>query len=74
MKAMKLKNGIRLIGRKRSFANQSQIPFSSVFISLMGDDATTLDPVIVSSCVITNNETAEVTADSIVKMVSVSFD
>ena len=50
-----------------------QIPFSAVIISLMGDDATALDPVIVSSCVITDDETAEVTADAIVKKVSVHF-
>ena len=48
-----------------------QIPFLAVIISLMGDgdDASTLDPVIVSSCVITDDETADVTADGIVKKV-----
>ena len=48
-----------------------QIPFSAVIISLMGDgdDASTLDPVIVLPCVITDDETADVTADGIVKKV-----
>ena len=48
-----------------------QIPFLAVIISLMGDedDASTLDSVIVSLCVITDDETVDVTADGIVKKV-----
>ena len=47
-----------------------QIPFSAVITSLMGDDATTLDPVIVSLCVITDNKTADVQARGIEQKVS----
>ena len=47
-----------------------QVPFSAVVISLMGDEATSLDPVIVSSCVILEDETAETQVSGIISKVS----
>ncbi len=46
-----------------------QVPFSAVVISLMGDDPETIDPVIVSSCVILEDETSETQVDGIVTRV-----
>ena len=43
-----------------------QVPFSAVVISLMGDDPETIDPLIVSSCVILEDETSETQVDGIV--------
>jgi hypothetical protein len=46
-----------------------QVPFSAVVISLMGDDPETIDPLIVSSCVILEDETSETQVDGIVTKV-----
>ena len=46
-----------------------QVPFSAVVISLMGDDPETIDPLIVSSCVILEDETSEMQVDGIVTKV-----
>jgi len=43
-----------------------QVPFLAVVISLMGDDPETIDPVIVSSCVILEDKTSETQVDGIV--------
>ena len=43
-----------------------QIPFSAVVVSLMGDGPETIDPIIVSSCVILEDETSETQVDGIV--------
>ena len=46
-----------------------QVPFLAVVISLMGDDPETIDPVIVLSCVILEDETSETQVDGIVTKV-----
>jgi hypothetical protein len=46
-----------------------QVPFSAVVISLMGDGPNTIDPVIVLSCVILEDETSETQVDGIVTKV-----
>ena len=46
-----------------------QVPFSAVVISLMGDGPETIDPIIVSSCVILEDETSEMQVDGIVTKV-----
>ena len=46
-----------------------QVPFSVVVISLMGDGLETIDPVIVSSCVILEDETSETQVDGIMTKV-----
>ena len=46
-----------------------QVPFSAVVTSLMGDDPETIDPLIVSSCVILEDETSETQVDGIVTKV-----
>jgi hypothetical protein len=46
-----------------------QVPFSAVLISLMGDDPETIDPVILSSCVVLEDETSETQVDGIVTKV-----
>ena len=46
-----------------------QVPFSAVVISLMGDGLETIDPVIVSSCVVLEDETSETQVDGIVTKV-----
>ena len=46
-----------------------QVPFSAVVISLMGDGPETIDPVIVSSCVVLEDETSETQVDGIVTKV-----
>ena len=46
-----------------------QIPFSAVVVSLMGDGPETIDPIIVSSCVILEDETSETQVDGIVTKV-----
>jgi len=46
-----------------------QVPFLAVVISLMGDDNETIDPVIVLSCVILEDETSETQVDGIVTKV-----
>ena len=43
-----------------------QVPFSAVVISLMGDTPESIDPVIVSSCVVLEDETSETQVDGIV--------
>jgi hypothetical protein len=46
-----------------------QVPFSAVVISLMGDGPDSIDPVIVSSCVILEDETSETQVDGILTKV-----
>ncbi len=46
-----------------------QVPFSAVVISLMGDCPNTIDPVIVSSCIVLEDETSEMQVDGIVTKV-----
>ena len=46
-----------------------QVPFSAVAISLMGDGPYSIDPVIVSSCVILEYETSETQVDGILTKV-----
>jgi hypothetical protein len=46
-----------------------QVPFSAVVISLMGDGPETMDPVIVSSCIILEDEMSETQVDGIVSKV-----
>ncbi len=46
-----------------------QVPFSVVVISLMGDGPETIDPIIVSSCVVLEDETSEMQVDGIVTKV-----
>jgi hypothetical protein len=46
-----------------------QVPFSAVVISLTGDSPETIDPVIVSSCVVLEDETSETQVDGIVTKV-----
>jgi hypothetical protein len=46
-----------------------QVPFSAVVISLMGDGPDSIDPIIVSSCVILEDETSETQVDGIVTKV-----
>jgi hypothetical protein len=46
-----------------------QVPFSAVVISLMGDGPDSIDPVIVLSCVILEDETSETQVDGIVTKV-----
>jgi hypothetical protein len=46
-----------------------QVPFSAVVISLMGDGPKTMDPVIVSSCIILEDEMSETHAYGIVSKV-----
>jgi hypothetical protein len=46
-----------------------QVPFSAVVISLMGDGPKTIDPVIVLSCLILEDETLETQVDGIVTKV-----
>ncbi len=43
-----------------------QVPFSAVVISLMGDGPDIIDPSIVLSCVLLEDETSETQVDSIV--------
>jgi hypothetical protein len=49
-----------------------QVPFSAVVISLMGDGPESIPPIIVSSCVILEDETSEMQVDGIVTKVCVS--
>ena len=46
-----------------------QVPFSAVVISLMGDTPESIDPVIVSSCVVLEDETSETQVDGIISKV-----
>jgi hypothetical protein len=46
-----------------------QIPFSAVIITLMGDEPGSFDPIIVSSCVIMEDETSEMQVEGIVSKV-----
>jgi hypothetical protein len=46
-----------------------QVPFSAVVISLMGDTPESINPVIVSSCVVLEDETLETQVDGIVSKV-----
>ena len=46
-----------------------QIPFSAVIITLMGDEPGSFDPIIVSSCVIMEDETSEMQVEGIVAKV-----
>jgi ribosomal protein L17 len=46
-----------------------QVPFSAVIISLMGDEPGSFDPVIVSSCVIMEDETSDMQVEGIVAKV-----
>ena len=47
-----------------------QVPFSAVVISLMGDTPESIDPVIVSLCVVLEDETSETQVDGIVSKVT----
>jgi hypothetical protein len=47
-----------------------QIPFTAVVVSLMGDGPDTIDPIIVSSCVVLEDETSEKQVDGILNKVS----
>ncbi len=49
-----------------------QVPFSAIVISLMRDGPESIDPIIVSSCVILEDETLETQVDGIVTKVRVS--
>ena len=51
-----------------------QVPFSAVVISLMGDTPESIDPVIVSSCVVLEDETLETQVDGIVSKVRHAFN
>lgn len=51
-----------------------QVPFSAVVISLMGDTPESIDPVIVSSCVVLEDETSETQVDGIVSKVRLAFN
>ena len=51
---------------------QRQIPFTALIIGLLGDDST--DQVIVSSCILTDNETAATQAEGIVDKVRLILD
>ncbi len=46
------------------------MPFTAVVISLMGDGPDSLDSIIVSSCIVLEDETSEKQVDGIVKKVS----
>ncbi len=46
-----------------------QVPFSAVVISLMGDTPESIDPVIVSLCVVLEDETSETQVDGIISKV-----
>jgi hypothetical protein len=46
-----------------------QVPFSPIVISLMGDEPETIDPVIVLSCIILEDETSETQVGGIVTKV-----
>ena len=46
-----------------------QVPFSAVVISLMGDTPESIDPVIVSSCVVLEDETSETQVHGIISKV-----
>ncbi len=48
------------------------MPFSAVVISLMGNGLESIDPIIVSSCVLLEDETLETQVDGIVTKVRVS--
>ena len=47
-----------------------QVPFTAVVISLMGDGPDSLDSIIVSSCIVLEDETSEKQVDGIVNKVS----
>ncbi len=47
-----------------------QVPFTAVVISLMGDEPVSIDSIIVSSCVILEDETSKMQVDGIVNKVS----
>jgi hypothetical protein len=47
-----------------------QIPFTAVVVSLMGDGPDSIDSIIVSSCVVLEDETSEKQVDGIVNKVS----
>ena len=47
-----------------------QVPFTAIVVSLMGDGPDSIDPIIVSSCVVLEDETLEMQVDGIVKKVS----
>jgi hypothetical protein len=49
---------------------QRQIPFTAVVISLMGDGPDSIDSIIVSSCIVLEDETSEKQVDGIVNKVS----
>jgi hypothetical protein len=49
-----------------------QVPFSAVIISLMRDGPESIYPIIVSSCVVLEDETSETQVDGIVTKVCVS--
>ena len=51
-----------------------QVPFSAVVISLMGDTPDSIDPVIVSSCVVLEDEMSETQVDGIVSKVRHAFN
>jgi hypothetical protein len=47
-----------------------QVPFTAVMISLMGDEPESIDSIIVSLCVVLEDETPEMQVDGIVDKVS----
>ena len=47
-----------------------QVPFTAIVVSLMGDGPDSINPIIVSSCVVLEDETSEKQVDGIVNKVS----
>ena len=50
-----------------------QVPFTAIVVSLMGDGPDSIDPIIVSSCVVLEDETSEKQVDGIVNKVSCQY-
>ena len=50
-----------------------QVPFTAIVVSLMGDGPDSIDPIIVSSCVVLEDETSEKQVDGIVNKVSYQY-
>ena len=49
---------------------QRQVPFTAIVVSLMGDGPDSINPIIVSPCVVLEDETFETQVDEIVNKVS----
>ena len=47
-----------------------QVPFTAIVVSLMGDEPDSIDSIIVSSCIVLEDETSEKQVDRIVNKVS----